>query len=335
MAEDEFFEGAEKLLEIWFGRQDGQVENGDLRKIPREKFKDLLKHASCEVISFSSNDEIDAYVLSESSMFVTKRQFILKTCGTTTPIECIKPLLLYVHEYTGFDEVDDVFYSRKNFDRPELQKNTYQSFKLEIQALDIIFKGTGVARCMHSSKSGDSWFLYALHPVKCFTKEKQQSDQTLEILMTQLNPDVMQIFTKEQSANATQATQNSGIAKLLPNMKIDDFLFDPCGYSMNGIAKEGHYMTIHITPQQEFSYVSFETNVPQSSYKELISKVLKTFQPKKFIVTMFTNQKSPSKSNHKELKNLTELGEWRQDTNKTCSLKNHDLSVSFYSKYPS
>lgn len=35
MAADEFFEGAEKLLEIWFGRQDGKVENGDLRKIPR------------------------------------------------------------------------------------------------------------------------------------------------------------------------------------------------------------------------------------------------------------------------------------------------------------
>jgi len=75
-------------------------------------------------------------------MFVTKRRFILKTCGTTTPIECIKPLLLYVHEFTGFDEVEDVFYSRKNFERPELQKDTYRSFKIEIQTLDIIFKGS-------------------------------------------------------------------------------------------------------------------------------------------------------------------------------------------------
>lgn len=49
-------------------------------------------------------------------------------------------------------------------------------------------------------------------------------------------------------------------------------------------------MTIHITPQQEFSYVSFETNVPQSSYKELIIKVLKTFQPEKFVLTVFTNE---------------------------------------------
>lgn len=79
---------------------------------------------------------------SESSMFVSKRRFILKTCGTTTPIECIKPLLLLVHEFTGFDEVEDVFYSRKNFERPELQKDIYRNFKIEIQTLDIIFKGS-------------------------------------------------------------------------------------------------------------------------------------------------------------------------------------------------
>ncbi|XP_025425868.1 S-adenosylmethionine decarboxylase proenzyme isoform X2 [Sipha flava] len=268
-------------------------------------------------------------------MFVAKRRFILKTCGTTTPIEYIKPLLIYVYEFTGFDEVEDVFYSRKNFEHPELQKDTYRSFQLEIQTLDIIFKGTGMARCMRSSKTKDSWYLYALHPVECYGKEKQTPDQTLELMMTQLDPNVMQIFTKQHSANANQATQDSGISKLLPNMKIDDFLFDPCGYSMNGIEKEGHYMTIHITPQQEFSYVSFETNVPQSSYKELVTKVLKTFQPEKCVITMFTNEKSPSKSNHKEFKYLTELGEWQLDSNKTCSLKNHDLTVSFYSKYPS
>jgi len=35
MAEKNFFEGVEKLLEIWFGHQDGGTDNGDLRKIPR------------------------------------------------------------------------------------------------------------------------------------------------------------------------------------------------------------------------------------------------------------------------------------------------------------
>lgn len=92
------------------------------------------------IITIIKFDEL--YNYSESSMFVTKRRIILKTCGTTTPIECIKPLLLNVHEFTGFDKVEDVFYSRKNFERPELQKDTYRNFKLEIESLDIMFKGS-------------------------------------------------------------------------------------------------------------------------------------------------------------------------------------------------
>lgn len=48
-------------------------------------------------------------------------------------------------------------------------------------------------------------------------------------------------------------------------------------------------MTIHITPEPEFSYVSFETNVPQKSYKDLIARVVATFGPKQFVMTFFTN----------------------------------------------
>lgn len=29
--------------------------------------------------------------------------------------------------------------------------------------------------------------------------------------------------------------QAAGIHKIIPNMKIDDYLFEPCGYSMNAI----------------------------------------------------------------------------------------------------
>ena len=49
-------------------------------------------------------------------------------------------------------------------------------------------------------------------------------------------------------------------------------------------------MTIHITPEAEFSYVSFESNIPQSSYMDVIARVLETFRPGKFIVTSFANK---------------------------------------------
>lgn len=49
-------------------------------------------------------------------------------------------------------------------------------------------------------------------------------------------------------------------------------------------------MTIHITPEPGYSYVSFETNYPQSSYYDLINRLLKTFNPGQFIVTLMTNE---------------------------------------------
>lgn len=59
---------------------------------------------------------------------------------------------------------------------------------------------------------------------------------------------------------------------LFPGAKIDEFGFDPCGYSMNGIIGDA-FFTIHITPQPEQSYASFETNAPLTDYTELLHKV--------------------------------------------------------------
>lgn len=49
-------------------------------------------------------------------------------------------------------------------------------------------------------------------------------------------------------------------------------------------------MTIHITPEPEFSYVSFESNVATDNYGDLISRVVKLFQPGKFLVTIFVSK---------------------------------------------
>ncbi|KAK7869452.1 hypothetical protein R5R35_008170 [Gryllus longicercus] len=334
----QFFEGVEKLLEIWFARTDGNTNQCDLRNIPRQKLENLLKIVRCEVISFMSNDNIDAYVLSESSMFVAQRRFILKTCGTTTPLQCLKPLLVLVQQYAGFDDVEDVFYSRKNFKRPDLQMSPHQAFEQEVALLDTFFEN-GSAYCM-GAMNRDCWYLYTLNPLSGENNKKlhggiTEPDQTLEILMTELDPEVMSMFSREECATAAEATQKSGIEKLIPNMEVDDFLFDPCGYSMNGIMKNGCYMTIHITPEPEFSYVSFETNVPQTSYKDVISRVLETFQPGKFVLTVFANQTSSASQTPRELLKTSSFSEWMRRDIQFCRFKNYDLTYAFYSKFPS
>ncbi|XP_073988956.1 S-adenosylmethionine decarboxylase [Rhodnius prolixus] len=333
-----YFEGVEKLLEIWFKKR----QEGDLRNIPRQSLESLLKIVHCEVISFSRNDKVDAYVLSESSMFVSERRFILKTCGTTTPLQCLKPLLCLVEQHAGFCEIDELFYSRKNFKRPDLQKNPHRSFKQEVAYLDTLFTD-GVGYCL-GDPDGDCWYLYTLQGPRYITGNKYdkrnqcEGDQTLEILMTDLDPKVMNIFTKKHSASAPEATKESGIDKILPQMFVDDFLFEPCGYSMNGISKDGSYMTIHVTPEPDFSYVSFETNIPQVSYKDVIQQVLDIFHPGKFVLTLFTNKESVASESSgivKDGNKYKNFGDLQCHEVQYCPLRNYDLSFAFYSKFPS
>lgn len=327
----DFFEGTEKLLEVWFSRRDGKEENCDLRKIARANWESLLKLVKCEIISFKKNDQLDSYVLSESSMFVSKRCFILKTCGSTTLLKAVKPLLFLVQELTGFDEVLDIFYSRKNFMRPELQDKPHTSFEDEVEVLDELFED-GAAYCM-GRINHDCWYLYTLNTPMGY-RGIQVADQTLEVIMQDLDPGVMSVFTQEGSASAKDATQKSGIDRLYPTATLDDFLFTPCGYSVNGILKGGYYFTIHITPEPHCSYVSFETNAPQDNYHDLVTTLLKMFLPGKFVMTLFANQLSVAAKGMKESCN-TEFRSYNRKELQVCRFNTYDLTYALFAKAPS
>ncbi|RWS04507.1 S-adenosylmethionine decarboxylase proenzyme-like protein [Dinothrombium tinctorium] len=327
-----FFEGTEKLLEVWFGNENDHYHNDcDLRKIPRSAWESILKLVKCEIISFKKNDAIDAYVLSESSMFVSKNRFILKTCGSTTLLRCIEPLLYVAKEIAGFDEVLDVYYSRKNFMRPQLQEKPHTAFEDEVEVLESYFED-GAAYCM-GRVNRDCWYLFTLNPLTP-AKVIEIPDQTLEVIMQNLDPKVMKIFTREACSTAKEATTKSGIDKIFPNVTIDDFLFKPCGYSMNGIMKGGYYMTIHVTPEPHCSYVSFETNFPQNSYHDVVMRLLRIFKPGKFIMTLFANENSVASESLQEYRNVKFHGYSKKEL-QICHLKNYDMTYGLFAKAPS
>ena len=60
---------------------------------------------------------------------------------------------------------------------------------------------------------------------------------------------------------AKAVTHSSGIGALLPGAAIDDFVFEPCGYSMNGL-QGAAASSIHVTPEEGWSYASFELSGP-------------------------------------------------------------------------
>ncbi|XP_030733051.1 LOW QUALITY PROTEIN: S-adenosylmethionine decarboxylase proenzyme-like [Globicephala melas] len=261
-----FFEGTEKLLEVSFSRQqpDATQGSGDLRTIPR---------------------------YNESSMFASKRRFIFKTCGTTLLLKAPVPLLKLARDYNGFDSIQSFFYFRKNFMKPSHQGYPHGNFQEEIEFLNATFPN-GAANCMGHMNS-DCWYLYTLD----FPESRgiNQLYQTLEILMSELDPAVMDQCYMKDGVTAKDVTHESRIRDLIPGSVIDATLFDPCGYSMNGMKSDGIYWlstSIHITPEPEFSYVSFETNLSQTSYDDLIRKVVEVFKPGKFVTTLFANQSS-------------------------------------------
>lgn len=97
-------------------------------------------------------------------------------------------------------------------------------------------------------------------------------------------------------------------------------------------------MTIHITPEPDFSYVSFESNIPEASYDDVIDRVLKTFKPGKFVVSIFANKESVAADTPRELEQSERIGfegDYVRNDVQYCRFKNYDLTCAFYSKFPS
>lgn len=335
-----FFEGPEKLLEIIF-RSNTPNSSHDtpylgLRIIPRSVWEDVLKLVKCEVLSVIKNDYMDAYMLSESSLFVFPTKILLKTCGTTTLLHALQRILDVAYEYCGLIECNNVFYSRKNFMKPQKQIYPHTSFPDESVVLDKYFDGA--AYTLGRLNDGDHWNLYIYENAN-INLECVPTDTTLEILMHDLHPDAAsQFYRDDDFISSRHCSKSVGIMDLMPGATVDDLVFDPCGYSANGILDES-YFTIHVTPQTECSYASFETNIVLNDYTDLINKVLKVFRPGRFTLTFFTNDymqnscETPGPISPMPVENERFVG--YQKKNKIIyEFETYQLYFGYYSKIP-
>ena len=114
--------------------------------------------------------------------------------------------------------------------------------------------------------------------------------------MTELCPErALQFFRNDSFVSAQHTSTSSGIQSLVPNALIDDYVFEPCGYSMNSMEGAG-FSTIHITPEDGFSYASFEiSNYATSSLdiNNLVASVVDIFNPGKMTVALTVDTNLP------------------------------------------
>eukprot|EP01105_Mastigella_eilhardi_P014846 TRINITY_DN3383_c0_g1_i2.p1 TRINITY_DN3383_c0_g1~~TRINITY_DN3383_c0_g1_i2.p1 ORF type:complete len:435 (-),score=97.06 TRINITY_DN3383_c0_g1_i2:56-1360(-) len=264
-----------------------------MRTFSRDQWQSLLALTGCTILNVSRNDHWDAYLLSESSLFVAPTRVILKTCGRTLPL-CGLDLLIDFAKEVGL-HVRRLIYLRKNYTFPTAQKYPHRDFSEEASFLRERYpQGRSYE---FGPQCTDHWLAFAAG-----TGPSAGGDQylLLEIKMHELDNRVMRRFLHPEGATAVEATVCSGIQALLPDMRIDPYLFEPCGYSMNGL-QDAAYSTIHITPEPHCSYVSYEAllvpqDTPPQFLAALIRSVLETFRPASFTCATVSSAELPLRS---------------------------------------
>jgi S-adenosylmethionine decarboxylase len=287
----------------------GSNNNMGLRQLTRPQLDQICARARCTILSQCSNKYLDAYVLSESSLFIYPYMLVLKTCGTTTLLRCIA-ILIEFGKQLGL-EIDWVGYSRKNFNFPGDQAFPHQSFHQELQYL---YSHRTLCERLHGNGytlgpvTGDHWFVFVADHTKRRKALEIDTDRVLNIMMFDIDEQFAQNFyyesyntsesegnvngeleNKEATTKRISLEQTAHIQALCPGATIDARAFEPCGYSMNAILFRS-YTTIHITPEATCSYASFETNQKVQSYQSLIANVLHTFQPQRFVLTLMADE---------------------------------------------
>ncbi|XP_022982710.1 S-adenosylmethionine decarboxylase proenzyme-like [Cucurbita maxima] len=287
------FEGYEKRLEVSFFEPSifADPRGMGLRALSRAQLDEILTLAECTIVDSLSNDYLDSYVLSESSLFVYPYKFIIKTCGTTKLLLSV-PALLKLADSLSLT-VKSVRYTRGSFIFPGAQSFPHRNFSEEVAVLDGYLTKLGLnssAYVMGSPDETKKWHVYSA----CAANMGTQSNNpvyTLEMCMTALDKEKASVFFKTDVSSAALMTENSGIRKILPKSEICDFEFDPCGYSMNAIEGDAE-STIHVTPEDGFSYASFEAagyDFDDMSLSKLIVRVLECFQPSEFSVALHSD----------------------------------------------
>mmetsp|Transcript_5892 Transcript_5892/g.18600 ORF Transcript_5892/g.18600 Transcript_5892/m.18600 type:complete len:427 (-) Transcript_5892:114-1394(-) len=295
------FEGPEKTLEVCF--MPGAGDTRGCRALTRPQLDGILAEARCSILSQTSNQHLDAYVLSESSLFVYAHKVVVKTCGRTTLLRCMRKLLSVATRPAragGLGLVLEwVGYSRKNYNFPADQPAPHGSFDEELAYLkahrdDVnheAFDGSGYVL---GPLTGDHWFVYVAD--QCERPAASATERTLNVMMFDLPEDVTAHFhLQEGEADLKEAgkamTARAGLRALVPAgaSNLDAHGFAPCGYSMNALCFES-YTTVHVTPERECSYASFETNTALKSYASLVKNVLAVFKPRRVVLTLFADE---------------------------------------------
>jgi len=294
LLKEDVYEGVEKKLILQFSG----ARHVSIRKTIKEKiWRKVVEAVDAEVLSIMRNDYIDAYLLSESSLFVFNDRVCLKTCGTTRIFNSVEIIVSHIAKEIPEVNLERVMYSRPTYRFPRRQLDGYdKGFENEVELLNAVtMKATGRSWESSIHTKGDG---ITFHSCTLFESPKHSDAQgvaqrsvckkviqNMDLALFNLEPSKMKYFFGQQRNVLEESCLRSFFPTDSPGLKIDDYNFEPCGYSLNALDEE-YFWCIHITPELRYSYLSFETNHPSAS--DTYQKLKDFFAPQRFVV-LWTN----------------------------------------------
>jgi S-adenosylmethionine decarboxylase len=270
-----FFEGPEKKVEL--ALLPGQPS---LRARGRAYWEMIVEKSRAQILSSVSNESMDAYLLSESSLFVTDTWLTMITCGRTDLVSAVDQLCADL----GVANLQYLVYERKNAHFQEYQP---ANFFDDARRLAALMPGKSFR-----FGDGDDHHVFLFHLDRAYAPAAD--DLTLEILMHGIDPAASKVFMSGPARKKEYIKEKSGVWSVIPGFQVDDHLFEPMGYSLNAI-RGSRYYTFHVTPQKIGSYVSFETNCVEGDGNETVTRVLDIFKPQSCDVILFQPQNARKK----------------------------------------
>lgn len=279
------FEGPEKTLSLCFKSR--KIATRSLRLIPRACWEEVLKHAKCEILSVVEScpailapklkekvvvtKGLTAYLLSESSLFVSDTTLTLKTCGRTTPLAALEPLMDLVvptwRDKAPEDLLKYATFTRLGYMRPEDQLEPHTSWAQEVAYLNKHFTGEAV---ILGSEATSAQHVYVANYLPkdeiadfLFTQVALTDLDTAESLRRYADGDGFSAPDKAPLQTAWSHLHGDEKRSVAANAHLDERFFEPIGYSSNGVFGR-HFTTVHATPQPGCSYISVETSMPMT-----------------------------------------------------------------------
>jgi S-adenosylmethionine decarboxylase len=262
---------------------------------------------------------------------------MIKTCGTTQPLDGVEYIVTMARSI-GMNPTD-MTYSRSSFMFPADQLHPHTSISTELAYIDQMPLGKSVGQSsILGDASGKYWLVYrrefenpayltvdtpdnrTVSDIGRRVLSSGSETIMVDVIMTGLGREVAgryyRIHGETDEGNKLRMAET--ISDNIPGFpRIAGECFNPCGYSCNGM-NDDRYMTVHITPEDAFSYASveasFSTEPAQDAFRlgsrkegggkdsmkeisEFVNAVVTYFNPRDILITMLSKDEGVSANN--------------------------------------